>query len=42
VLADVVCSGGRVRTTGPDLRSHLGLFDTWFTVAKASVKSPQD
>jgi stage II sporulation protein D len=42
VLADVVCSGGRTRTTGPDLRTRLGLYDTWFTVRKASVKSPQD
>jgi stage II sporulation protein D len=36
VKADVVCSRGRVRTTGAALRSALGLYDTWFTVTRAS------
>jgi stage II sporulation protein D len=37
VAADVVCSGGRVRTTGAALRSALGLHDTWFSVTRASA-----
>jgi hypothetical protein len=37
VAADVVCSrSGRTRTTGPALRARLGLFDSWFTVVRAS------
>jgi stage II sporulation protein D len=36
VSADVVCSRSRVRTNGAALRTRLGLYDTWFTVAKAS------
>ena len=36
VAADVVCSGGRTRTNGASLRSRLGLYDTWFSVTKAS------
>jgi stage II sporulation protein D len=36
VAADVVCAGGRTRTNGSTLRSRLGLYDTWFTVTKAT------
>jgi stage II sporulation protein D len=36
VAADVVCSRGRTRTNGSALRSRLGLYDTWFTVTKAT------
>jgi stage II sporulation protein D len=36
VSADVVCSGGRARTTGSTLRFRLGLYDNWFTVTKAT------
>jgi stage II sporulation protein D len=36
VAADVVCSRGRTRTTGPALRARLGLYDSWFTVVRAS------
>jgi stage II sporulation protein D len=36
VTADVVCSGGRVRTTGSALRFRLGLYDNWFRVVRAS------
>jgi stage II sporulation protein D len=36
VTADVVCSRGRARTNGAALRARLGLYDTWFTVTKAS------
>jgi stage II sporulation protein D len=39
VYADVVGSSGRVRVTGPTLRTRLGLYDTWFTVKK--VKGTQ-
>jgi stage II sporulation protein D len=42
VSADVVCSRGRTRTTGPTLRSRLGLYDSWFSVTKAGVKPPED
>jgi stage II sporulation protein D len=36
VSADVVCSGSRIRTSGSTLRFRLGLYDSWFTVTKAS------
>lgn len=36
VSADVVCSRSRVRTNGITLRFRLGLYDTWFTVTKAT------
>jgi stage II sporulation protein D len=36
VAADVICGRGRVRTTGPALRSRLGLYDSWFTVVRAT------
>jgi stage II sporulation protein D len=36
VRADVVCSRSRVRTTGATLRLRLGLYDSWFTIVKAS------
>jgi stage II sporulation protein D len=39
VRADVVCSRGRVRASGQTLRSELGLYDTWFTVTRASSKA---
>jgi stage II sporulation protein D len=34
VSADVRCSRATLRTTGVTLRSRLGLYDTWFRVAK--------
>jgi stage II sporulation protein D len=37
VAADVHCSGGTQRTTGTILRARLGLYDTWFTVTKATA-----
>jgi stage II sporulation protein D len=36
VAADVVCSRGRTRTNGSTLRFRLGLYDSWFTVVRAS------
>ena len=36
VAADVVCTGGRVRTTGSALRARLGLYDNWFRIVRAS------
>jgi stage II sporulation protein D len=39
VRAQVVCSRGRVRASGQTLRSALGLYDTWFTVTRASSKA---
>jgi stage II sporulation protein D len=39
VVAQVVCSGGRTRTNGAALRRQLGLYDTWFSVTKASSAS---
>jgi stage II sporulation protein D len=36
VSADVVCLRSRVRTTGATLRARLGLYDTWFTVTRAT------
>jgi stage II sporulation protein D len=36
VSANVVCSRSRVRTNGATLRARLGLYDTWFTVTKAT------
>ena len=36
VLADVRCGGGTQRTGGTTLRARLGLYDTWFTVVRAS------
>jgi hypothetical protein len=39
VSADVVCSRSRVRTDGATLRGRLGLYDTWFTVTKASASA---
>jgi stage II sporulation protein D len=38
VRAQVICSRGRVRASGQTLRSELGLYDTWFTVTRASSK----
>jgi stage II sporulation protein D len=38
VSADVICSRGRFRTTGPALRSRLGLYDSWFRVVRASSR----
>jgi stage II sporulation protein D len=38
VAADVVCTRGRVRTSGPALRARLGLYDSWFRVVRASSK----
>jgi stage II sporulation protein D len=35
VSADVVCSGGTVRTTGSALRARLGLYDSWFRVVRS-------
>jgi stage II sporulation protein D len=44
VYADVIGTGGRTRVTGPQLRTRLGLFDTWayFTVISAGKKLPPD
>jgi stage II sporulation protein D len=39
VSANVVCSRSRVRTDGATLRGRLGLYDTWFTVTKASASA---
>jgi stage II sporulation protein D len=39
VRAQVVCSRGRVRASGQTLRSELGLYDSWFTVTRASSKA---
>jgi stage II sporulation protein D len=39
VRAQVICSRGRVRASGQTLRSELGLYDTWFTVTRASSKA---
>jgi hypothetical protein len=39
VRADVVCSRGRVRASGQTLRSELGLYDTWFTVTRATSRA---
>jgi stage II sporulation protein D len=36
VAADVVCARSRARTSGPALRSRLGLYDSWFKVVRAS------
>jgi stage II sporulation protein D len=36
VSADVVCARSRVRTNGAALRARLGLYDTWFSVTKAT------
>jgi stage II sporulation protein D len=36
VAADVRCSRGTSRTTGPALRSRLGLYDSWFTTTRAT------
>ena len=35
VSADVVCTRGTVHATGPQLRSALGLYDSWFTVVRS-------
>jgi stage II sporulation protein D len=35
VSADVICSRGRVRATGAQLRSELGLYDSWFRIKRA-------
>jgi hypothetical protein len=32
----VRCSRGTSRTTGPALRSRLGLYDSWFTTTRAT------
>jgi stage II sporulation protein D len=34
VSADVVCSGGSTRTSGPTLRTTLGLYDSWFKIVR--------
>ena len=39
VRAQVICSRGKVRASGQTLRSELGLYDTWFTVTRASSKA---
>jgi stage II sporulation protein D len=39
VRAQVTCSRGKVRASGQTLRSELGLYDTWFTVTRASAKA---
>src|SRR3954452_15975102 len=39
VSADVVCSGGTVRTTGPTLRSTLGVYDSWLSIKKVTSGS---
>jgi stage II sporulation protein D len=39
VRAQVICSRGSVRASGQTLRSELGLYDTWFTVTRASAKA---
>jgi stage II sporulation protein D len=39
VSASVVCSRSRVRTNGATLRARLGLYDTWFTVTRASASA---
>jgi stage II sporulation protein D len=39
VRAQVICSRGRVRASGQTLRSELGLYDTWFTVTRATSKA---
>jgi stage II sporulation protein D len=39
VTASVVCSRGRMTTNGATLRARLGLYDTWFTVTKASASA---
>ena len=39
VSANVVCARGRARTNGAALRARLGLYDTWFTVTKASASA---
>jgi stage II sporulation protein D len=36
VAADVICSRSRVRTNGSTLRFRLGLYDSWFSVPRAS------
>jgi stage II sporulation protein D len=42
VSADVVCSRGTARASGVQLRSRLGLYDTWFRVVRSGAKpSPQ-
>jgi stage II sporulation protein D len=42
VYADIVGTGGTTRVTGPQLRSRLGLFDTWvyFRSVSTNVTSP--
>ena len=39
VRAQVICSRGSVRASGQTLRSELGLYDTWFSVTRASAKA---
>jgi stage II sporulation protein D len=39
VRAEVRCTRGRVRASGQTLRSELGLYDTWFTVTRASSRA---
>jgi stage II sporulation protein D len=36
VVAQVVCTGGRARTDGAALRTRLGLYDTWFSLTRAT------
>jgi len=37
VSANVVCSGGKRRVTGVDLKTALGLYDTWFYETRIST-----
>jgi stage II sporulation protein D len=39
VKADVVCSRGTIRTTGPTLRATLGTYDSWLTIKKVKTGS---
>jgi stage II sporulation protein D len=38
VSADVVCSGGRVRVTGPQLRARLGTYDSWLSIKRVGSR----
>jgi stage II sporulation protein D len=39
VSADVVCSRGTVRATGAQLRTTLGLYDSWFRVVRTDSRA---
>lgn len=41
VSADVHCSRGVVRTTGAQLRSTLGLYDSWFSIVRVDSSATQ-